>query len=76
MEGMNAMETNHRRGNALVVHEESDEEVTNIEVVREESEAKVAIEERLLGAIRGIGGKPRLETLIYFVILNTKEIID
>ena len=36
----------------------------------------MTIEERMISAINSIGGKPKLDTPIYFSSLNPKELID
>ena len=75
MDRMDAIEATKRRGITHVIRDENvDEE--ELGIIRDEPEEQMTMEEIILRAINNIGGKPRLDTPIYFDSLNPEELID
>jgi hypothetical protein len=64
-----------RRGIAHVVWDINDDEVES-KTTREEPKEHVIVEERMIKEINGIGGKPKLDTPVYYGSLNPEELID
>ena len=57
-----------------MVQDNSDDE-TKSKTTREETK-NMAVEDRIIKAIIGIGGKPLIDTLVYAGCLNPEELID
>lgn len=75
MARLDAIEAAQRRGIIHVIRDDNDDE-EELEIVRDDLEEQMTMEERMLRAIKNIGGKPRLDTPIYFGSLNQEELID
>ena len=55
----------------VMKYDNDDEE--ELETIKEKQEEQMTMEERMIRDINSIGGKPKVDTLIYYDSLNPKE---
>ena len=66
---MDVIEATQMRGTAHVLRYNNDDEAKS-KTTREEAEENMTVEDRIIKAIKGIGGKPRIDIPIYSISIN------
>ena len=71
---MDAIEASQRTCSTHVIRDDNNDE--EVDTIKEQQEEQITIEQRMIKVINKIGGKPKLDTLVYFGSLNPEELID